>query len=279
MNPDGIYWLASYPRSGNTWIRLLLASALSPERQTPDINQLPFGNVTCERTSVDDALGVESADVPRRLLLDLWPQACRHIAQNLPSPRLVKTHARWPDAPAQQTALRQATAGAVLIVRHPADVAVSLSHFFAITTARAVEIMADPHFHYNHPPGGIMEYLPEWSDSWTNHTLSWLDAGVPLLVVHYEALSANPNRILKNILKFTGMTVSDGTVDWAVQNCRLENLQQVEARTGFAEAPASAKSFFRAGQTLGANAALTSGLLATLTGQQEAAMVRLGYAQ
>ncbi|MEJ2083836.1 MAG: sulfotransferase, partial [Acidobacteriota bacterium] len=36
----GIVWLASYPKSGNTWLRAFLMNFLDPGKRPVDINQL-----------------------------------------------------------------------------------------------------------------------------------------------------------------------------------------------------------------------------------------------
>ncbi|MEM9783942.1 MAG: sulfotransferase, partial [Pseudomonadota bacterium] len=47
MAPRTIVWLASYPKSGNTWMRLFLANYIM-KRETPlpinEINKLGFGD-------------------------------------------------------------------------------------------------------------------------------------------------------------------------------------------------------------------------------------------
>lgn len=274
----GILWLASYPRSGNTWIRLLLAHALGNPDSPIDLDNLPFGNIVCSRELVDDALGLESADLPEAKLRALWPIACRHIAQTRPDPLFVKSHARWPNDHAQRAALAQTTAGVVLIVRHPADVAVSLAHFFNLSLDRAIEIMADPDFCYNQPPGGMMEFLPEWSGSWSTHSLSWLDSEMPLHVVKYEDLRADTAAGLGGILSFAGLPVSPEAIRHAVRQTSLERLQAEEAKRGFREAPPSGHAFFRSGQVGRGQHALGQRQLTALTRAHGPAMVRAGYA-
>lgn len=278
MADPGIVWLASYPRSGNTWVRVLLAHILAPENYELDINALPFGNITSDRDKVDDALGLESADLSRKQLQALWPRVCRFIAQNERAPLFVKTHIRWPENKLQSNDLSSATTGVILIIRHPADVAVSLAHFFSLSIDHAISIMADPMFSYNAPDGGIMEFLPEWSGSWSTHLLSWLDSGVPLHLVKYEDLIADTGKALSGILEFSGLHTTKAKINNAVTKSRLPQLQAAEACEGFNEAPVSSKAFFRKGHTLHGRGLLTPAQVTTLTQQHHDAMVRAGYA-
>src|ERR1035438_8198169 len=58
-----IVWLASYPKSGNTWLRVFLSNFLRPNAVPADINELEFGVGAHDRALFDSALGVESADL------------------------------------------------------------------------------------------------------------------------------------------------------------------------------------------------------------------------
>jgi len=277
MSDRGITWLASYPRSGNTWVRLLLAHALRGDEARVDLNALPFGNIACSRDLVDDALGFESADLPAKNWRALWPAACRHIAETHADPLFIKSHARWPDELSQSEELAQATAGVVLIVRHPADVAVSLSHFFDLSLDRAIEIMANTAYSYNHPPGGIIESLPEWAGSWSTHLDSWLECGLRLHLVKYEDLLANPEATLQGILSFAQLSVPRATLRHAVQQTTLKNLQTAESSMGFREAPTHQRPFFRSGTVGSAQSALTSAQLDSLTQRHGKTMLHFGY--
>lgn len=55
-------WLASYPKSGNTWLRLFLANLLPPEQAPVDLNQLSEPTpIAASRGHFDDLLGAPSA--------------------------------------------------------------------------------------------------------------------------------------------------------------------------------------------------------------------------
>lgn len=265
MKDNGIIWLASYPRSGNTWIRLLLAQVLKDEQTPVDLNALPFANITRSRELVDDILGFESADLSEQKLEHLWPEVCHHIAATHSAPLFIKSHARYPVELSQRDELAQASAGVVLIVRHPADVAVSLSHFFDLSLDRAIEIMADPSFCYNHPPGGILESLPEWTGSWSTHLRSWLKSGLQLHLVKYEDLSADPEATLRGILAFAGLPASSSALKRATQQTALANLQMIESLTGFREAPTHQRAFFRSGAVGHTPSLLTAAQVHALT--------------
>ena len=59
----GIYWLASYPKSGNTWFRSVLANYMSETDEPININELNTGSIASSRVWVDDVLCVDTADM------------------------------------------------------------------------------------------------------------------------------------------------------------------------------------------------------------------------
>ena len=58
----GIIWLASYPKSGNTWLRAFLTSFQSGG-QPVDINSMAGGPIASARKRFDDAMGVEASEL------------------------------------------------------------------------------------------------------------------------------------------------------------------------------------------------------------------------
>ena len=54
-------WLASYPKSGNTWLRAVYTALLNGSE--PDINSLDAGDLGASRAVFDAALGLRSADL------------------------------------------------------------------------------------------------------------------------------------------------------------------------------------------------------------------------
>ena len=58
-------WLASYPKSGNTWLRMLIANLAAKDEQPVDINDLPErGGIASARGPFDDLTLIDSACSP-----------------------------------------------------------------------------------------------------------------------------------------------------------------------------------------------------------------------
>ena len=89
-NTSGIYWLASYPKSGNTWFRIVLANLL---KQGPiDINQFSTGKIASSRPWIEEALGFDSAYLTHDELDQLRPGIYTWLGETLSEPAYHKIH-------------------------------------------------------------------------------------------------------------------------------------------------------------------------------------------
>jgi len=88
-----IIWLASYPKSGNTWMRSLLAQYFMPPGQAPDINNLRrFTTADVRQDFFDAANGGPFSGKGAEDWLRVRPRALRLIAASKPGTHFVKTH-------------------------------------------------------------------------------------------------------------------------------------------------------------------------------------------
>ena len=123
-------WLASYPKSGNTWTRLLLANFLADSEQAVHINRIDKalpGIYPCDRDWFDRATGLPSSDCTDDEVEPLLPAALRaHVAETGGERRFCKVHDALHDTAAGEPLFPEdVSAGAVYLVRNPLDVAVS----------------------------------------------------------------------------------------------------------------------------------------------------------
>ena len=59
-----IVWLASYPKSGNTWLRILMDSILNKNGETVDINKISLANLGfLSRQRLDEFLEFDSSSL------------------------------------------------------------------------------------------------------------------------------------------------------------------------------------------------------------------------
>ena len=187
-----ILWLASYPKSGNTWLRVFLANLRRNDDRPVDINSAEIGQRTAnERRIFDEATGVEASELTEEEIARCRPGVFRYIARTSPETVFLKVHDAYTMLPGGEPLIpADITAGAVYIVRNPLAVAVSFADYSAVTVDRMIEIMASDYTCDHKVSLGI---LNERLLSWSNHVLSWCDrAPFPVHVVRYEDMHERP---------------------------------------------------------------------------------------
>lgn len=271
-----ITWLASYPKSGNTWMRAFLTAYRAG---AADINALQGADMITSRHLFDDHMGVASSELPLDELFRLRGDFHRLMATTVRGPWFAKTHDAFQQS-ADGWALfpAEASAGCIYIVRNPLDVVVSYAHHEGRGIDWAVDRMADPDARLAWWRDGVSPNLPEALSTWTGHVTSWLDQTmVPVHLVSYEAMSGDPRTTFAGVLRFAGLEVEDARLDAAIAAARFEALRNQEAAAGFGEKTQVSPSFFRQGRAGAWRDVLTNDQVTRLVAAHEPAMARLGY--
>ncbi|MFQ5508536.1 MAG: sulfotransferase domain-containing protein [Leptospirillia bacterium] len=192
-----VVWLASYPRSGNTWLRFLLYNYL-------------HGEV------------VESDDVNRRIP-DIHKLALEEVVDR-GELTLYKTHlAAGPNHP-----LIQRTRGFIYVLCHPRDVLISALNFMRMTgqfsgddrtyAERFIQTMGEPAW-------TRLGYA-----NWLGHVASWLAAAhnFPHAFLRYERLKADPMTELSAALRVLDMEVDEARLARAIEGASFERMRGLE---------------------------------------------------
>ncbi len=248
IRAPGFVWIASWPKSGSTWLRTVITNCLRDDDQPASINAL-VGAWLHGRDEFDDYLGLDSSHMTAE-------ETSRHLARfraaaveellAAAGPTFAKTHEvyRLPDGPP-----RFPRGGKVVcLMRNPLDVAVSYARHINLPVARTIQLMNSWQAHEGLDADGIHNRLPEPMTTWSNHALSWIEqAELPVHVARYEDLLADPRAGFGAIARFAGLDLDDARLNRAIEHSAFHRLQAQEAETGFKEKQPSAPSFFRAG--------------------------------
>ena len=275
MSPQTI-WLASFPKSGNTWVRALLA-ALDLGQQTR-LGALQSGPIASARSPLSRWLAIPTSDLSIQEIAGLRPLADAALDAQLAEPRFRKIHdGLFTGVDSAPIIPPAATRGAVYIVRDPRDIAASYAEHMGTTLADAVEVLGGRPIRRSQLPGGGVQ-LPVRTGSWSEHLASWLDQTLfPVLLVRYEDLHANPAGELRRIVAFAGLDADDTTIARAVAASAFAQLAAAEAEEPFAERARSEVRFFRRGVAGGWRDELPDGLARRIEADHREAMLRLGY--
>jgi aryl sulfotransferase len=275
-----IGWLASYPKSGNTWLRIMLHSLR--KGGTPiDINESPDANIL-NRAEFEEHFGIESSDLTLAEIDETRPALHRALARaSKESLILRKVHDRcWRTSNGRPVFPPEVSRGAVYIVRDPRDVAVSLSHHLQVSLKKSVCIMGDSATTMARSVKKLDAQLDQPLGSWSQHVTSWLDgADMPLLLVRYEDMLANSAFELSRVADFLGLHEGEGAEASrkAADAAEFSNLRRQENERGFREKPPVTARFFREGRAGEGKEVLPVRLLKKIGDDHGEVMERLGY--
>lgn len=268
---NGVYWLASYPKSGNTWVRAFLSNYFAPGDAAVGINQLEYGFQGIKRSWIDEWLGFETADLPPDLMERYRAQALKQAAGLAEGPTFCKTHEIWREEAGS------VAVGSVLIVRNPLDVAVSMAHYFNVDLDEAIRILGDERHVLARQERSVQDVIPVPIGSWSSHAQSWLESGHAHCLTRYEDLLEDPEKGFARILNFISEPIAPGRLKEAVERTSFGKLQAQEEEEGFSEKVTEAPSFFRAGASGGWSEVLTDAQIARIVEAHGPMMTRLGY--
>lgn len=276
-----IWWLASYPKSGNTWVRAFLTNLRSePAGQTTALS-LAGGPLLSGRALFDAMTDCPSIEMTEEEIDLARPHVSRRLAAESGEAIFVKTHAAFRRAVDGRPIFPEdATRGAVLIVRDPRDVAVSLAEFLGWSVDSAIERMNSDDACLNPQSEASAAMLPERMMSWSGHTQSWL-AGprFPVCVVRYESLLEDPMGAFGGLARFLGLPADEAALARAVHGSRFEALRLSEEREGFALRQRSGSPFFRSGTAGQWRAVLTDAQARRIGSAHGDLMDKLGYSR
>lgn len=275
----GIFWLASYPKSGNTWFRSVLRTYMNGAETPADINALQTGQIASSRTWVDDVAGFDTADLTQTEIEDLRPDVYRWSAAENPDTGYHKIHDAYRKTRDGRPIVDdEATRGAVYIIRNPLDVAPSLAAHNGSDIDTAIARMGDPENALSRSKKALPNQLLQMMGSWSDHVTSWVDApGLALHLIRYEDMLAASEDTFGGALAFLELERDADKVARAVDLCRFDTLARQEEEHGFRERSTKAQRFFRKGRAGGWRDELSDAQVTQIIADHSAVMQRFGY--
>jgi hypothetical protein len=272
----GILWLASYPKSGNTWMRVFLANLiLDPQEPLP----LKAINEVCSSEPNEiwfkPLVQKPVAELSERRIAALRTKAQERAASTNKNIIPMKTHSLLGKDHGYPTISVKATIGVIYIIRDPRDVVISAADHYGLTLDQAVAMMADKTSRGRGMPGNTVHEL---MGSWSDHVRSWTDwKHTPLLLLRYEDMLADSHGQLGMVARKLGITRDEARIRKAVEFSSFKTLQAQEAETGFVEKSVNSQRFFRSGRAGGWRDKLSPAQAAAIERDHGEQMRRFGY--
>jgi len=246
---SGFVWLASYPKSGNTWTRAFLHNlfkGMSGEAGTQDINGLNrFTAAVNGRELYAETLGFKPTDEHRDQIASARHEVQRRAAEQFKGLIFTKTHQALMVDRGSTTINFEVTAGAIYILRNPLDVAVSYAHHLGRSLDETIAIMASANSEIPVTEKQVHEVL----GSWSQHVLSWTrKPHQAIYVMRYEDMLATPERTFGGLARHLLLAPTPGQLADAIDRSSFTKLRTQEESQGFHERPSQTSHFFREGR-------------------------------
>ena len=246
-----ITWIASYPKSGNTWMKLFLKSYFNSSDTSFSIN-----------SKIDDLFSVETFPVSKKFkMLNIDYKNFADIAKNWVNMQslinlnnktnYIKTHNAMCSINNYDFTNNKNTLGAIYIVRDPRDIAVSYSAFLGLKLDDTIDFLLSPSC-YEEDVFEEIRYKKSVMGNWAYHYNSWKNYNSrEVIIIKYEDMLGNPDKTFLKVLSFLNkidnIKIDKKKMDEAINQTSFKNLQKLEIKEGFDENPSN-KSFFRKGK-------------------------------
>ena len=273
-DPRTLVWLASYPKSGNTWLRAFLANYFIDSPEPVSINEM-------QKISFGDSSAPAYAELgrcdPKQLgparIVALRERPLERVSLN-GEVNFVKTHNAHIRVGGRWLIPARLTRAAVYIIRDPRDLVLSYADHFALDPAAAAAAIASVRNHVPTNSRTVMQFLGNWSD----HVRSWVRAkDFRVLVLRYEDLQTAPEAAFESVLRLIGAPVDARVLAQATRFSSFEVLAGQEQAAGFREKGPAQERFFRRGVSGQWRDELAGDIVERIAADHGAVMKRHGY--
>lgn len=277
MDSKNVIWLASYPKSGNTWFRSFLTALLKGK---VDINDMATDGIYSAKGYIEDVLDLEVDDLSEGELERFRKIAFQNLHEKAGKPSFVKIHDAFTYLPWGGDPLipLEVSRVAIYLIRNPLDVALS----FANHNGQGVQDTIDKYL--CNPQGAMVKQFKAGNQTkqllgtWTMHVDSWISQSqIPVCVLRYEDMKDKPLETFCQAVEVMGLPYTEQQIQKAVELTQFELLKAQEKEKGFKEKAIRATSFFNQGKSGRWKSELTLPQIHKIMRFNEKMMRRFGY--
>ena len=233
-----IIWIASYPKSGNTWLRSLISSYYYSEKGHFNQNFLP--NIS----QFPQEKYFKSFNYDPRVVTDtvkFWISA-QEIINKDKKFKFFKTHNILGAINNSKFTDKKNTIGCIYVVRDPRNVLTSLQNHYEMSKEEALNFMLNENkFIYDHSVKNDYSNF-QFISSWEKNYQSWINQkNFSVITIKYEDLINDTLETFKKVIEYIKLiTKSQEGYNYkkaenSIQSTSFEKMRNIEKKDGFTE--------------------------------------------
>ena len=283
-----IIWLASYPKSGNTWVRFFILSLILGNNKNINLNHLKAISQYPSKSQYKDIISdyLNLNEVAKN-----WKKTQTKINSDK-KVRFFKTHNMLVGHQDNFFTDYTNTLASIYIIRDPRNVITSLKHHFSLDYNKSKEFLFNENQiitlsdHEKEETMGKKDHqLPQIIGSWQLHYRSWKSMKKNFLLIKYENLIKNPKeeffKISFFVEKILKTKFTEEQINNAIESSSFLKLKKMEDDYGFAESAENKKggkkNFFNLGPKNDWTKLLDKKIADEIASKFEDEMKELGY--
>ena len=293
MNTKKIFWICSYPKSGNTWLRLILAGLFFTDNGKLNnfnlLNKIPKFDLLENFKFIKDLSEQDYNLIFKKKAYDeeslityskYWIEAQKRkniIEGNF---SFFKTHNARVKINSNYYTTSKTTLGFIYITRDPRDIVISYSNHMKKSVDYTIDFLLN---------GQIMgkemniKIMPEIILNWKDNYVSWKKfTDVPSLFLKYENMLDDPNKEIIKIINFLNKNFNIEIknkiekIKNIIKSTNFSKIEKLEKKIGFKE-NLKLEKFFRVGKKNQWKNKLTPNQLSLIQNSFEKTMMELKY--
>ena len=278
-----IIWIASYPKSGNTWLRYFLGNYYFNNKD----NFQPEIIKNIKKFHLDKELiksNFHNQDFIKNPynVSKYWIESQKKLEIKKGNVVFLKTHNALINIENNEFTNSDLTLAIIYIIRDPRDVVVSYSKYRHLDYDKTIEHMIGSKANVPFVRDAKDVSNIEITGSWAFHYNSWKDgiSVIPRIIIKYEDLLSNSEKIFTNIIKFLSnimkLEVNYKKIKSSNNLSKFTKLKNFEAKNNFFENNSS-ENFFRIGKSGNWKKELNKDQIKKIEDSFKTEMINLGY--
>ncbi|MFL0162558.1 sulfotransferase domain-containing protein [Aquirufa salirivi] len=249
-NKKNIVWLASYPKSGNTWFRSFI-SALRNKGEV-DINAISTEGIFSQKRGLEECLDLDADEIPVSKMDQFKRISFVHQSNTSAKKCFVKIHDLYSMSKIDHQPIvpEESTLAAIYFVRNPLDVTISMANHNGQTLDETIaKVVCNEHANLVRSEKHAQDQFQQYLGTWNMHVESWKKVtAFPVIFIRYEDMKKNPQDSFSQALKQIEYEATEEEIQLALEASQFEKLKNQEVEFGFREKPKACKSFFNKGE-------------------------------